>query len=356
MANINNIVVVESSTTGGKRGLLISVADNGQSLTIRRDTTYDATGDVEIGVTIQNVLPTPRSSLYIGADWNQLQGAGQTFDLSPAGNNEINILLYARVVGAFARANRVPLSAPSTLTPIDPGHGNTLAATLEIGEDYYIRPDFTQINDYYVSLRPIDRPTDFHGIYTTKEDVINKLGNPKNPESLWNERYGEAGGRLEQAILSAVDVLEQWMGRTCRPAVQGSTIISVPIGACKRSGFRLRIPDVIPQGASLIQNENPVNADYYRFVTRGFASSNEVVLSRPLPNTRDLTLTGMLGLLPSTANLPDDAPSDLRDYACEVAARIFGKANRSHVAGAGPGSRYLPSGVPMYYQEVLKRC
>ena len=182
MADRSIIVAVESASTGGVLGLRLTVAADRRSVLIRRDTTYNRGNPqdlVGLGVGVVSVTqgnpPAIGTIVNLGADWTELDGDGQNFVWTT--NEQIDVRIYAIPLGHTRnRGTSVPAAARQKPL-ITAGLG--LAATLEIGEDGYFRPDFSQNSNYYASLRDIPGPdVVFH--YTTREKVETRLLTPAN--------------------------------------------------------------------------------------------------------------------------------------------------------------------------------
>ena len=171
MADRSIIVAVESGSTGAVLGLRLSAAEDGRSVNVRQDATYN-TGNpqdlIGLGVNVVNRTSTEGSVVNLGATWSELAGNGQTFTWTT--NEEIAVKIYAIPLGHNQRGTPVP--AGSAQRPIP---GLSAAMTLEIGEDAYFRPDGTQLNDYYASIRQLVPPEDAVFHYTTRDKVKSRL-------------------------------------------------------------------------------------------------------------------------------------------------------------------------------------
>ena len=87
MANRDIIVAVESASTGGVLGLRLSAAEDGRSVNVRQDATYDegtASDLIGLGVNVVNRTSTEGSVVNLGATWSELAGNGQTFTWTTA--------------------------------------------------------------------------------------------------------------------------------------------------------------------------------------------------------------------------------------------------------------------------------
>ena len=194
----SHVITVEAASTGGKRSIRVDVADNNRSVTIRADRTYDTAGDAELAVNLRNETGPPGSVLFVGADWQDLQGNGQTFTWTT--HEEINIFLFAHLVGAWSRGTSVP--ADSLQKPVN---GNVVA-TFEIGEDGWLRPNFHQSNDFYVSFRTLEAPQDITFNYTTRDKVETILRSPLNREAGFDADFGTF---LDDCILTAEEMIDE---------------------------------------------------------------------------------------------------------------------------------------------------
>ena len=310
MADRSHIVSVESASTGGIRSLRVDVAQDARSATIRQDATYDQPGDAELAVNLRNTTSNPGGIVFLGADWSELAGNGQTFQWSTG--QEIDIQIFARLVGAFSRGTSVPAaSAQEPITGLSP------IATFEIGEDGWLRPDFSQSNDWYVSFRTLEQPRDQDFKYTSF-DVV---------KTILRANPGRQGGfdanftaRLNQCIHSAEARIEAFCGRTFTAPVQASRTFQV------RTPKKIQIDDVdVSQPVSLTYDDRTISVSQYRIVQVGNRPVGQYVepvddgsrrLTRWWPQAgRQITLAARFGW--------PQVPPEVTDYAGRLAAAIF---------------------------------
>ena len=192
--------------TGGIRSIRVDVDEDARGATIRRDADYDNAPDCEIAVNLRNVTSNPGGVLLVGADWDELQGDGQQFSWDTS--QEVDLQVLGRVTGPFARGMSVPAASPQE--PVNAGGGTSLAATFQIGEDGWLRPDFTQGNDFYVSFRTVEPPSVVSHRYTDVERVRTILRAAENREAGWHSNFA---GRVDDCISSAEQRIDAYCGR-----------------------------------------------------------------------------------------------------------------------------------------------
>ena len=332
MAARSHIISVESAMTGGVRSLRVDVADNARSMVVRQDSVYDTTGDAELAVNLRNVTSQPGNILLIGAVWSDLAGNGQTFTWTT--DQEINLQVFARVTGAWPRANSRPGDA--TQKPVDDGHGNILAATFEVGEDGWLRPDFTQGNDWYVSVRTVEAPRDVAHRYTSFEAVKTILRSNPTRQAGFEANFTD---RLNECIASAERKIDAFCGRAFTASVSATR--SFPI----RTAVVIDTDDLDlsqPVAVAYRRGENTpattVDTAYYE-VRRSFVSYNVGRSVLPDRNRwypqrgRTLSVTAHFGW--------PQVPDEVRDYAGRLAAAIFDSdAARAGLIGLEGGLAY----------------
>ena len=211
MADRSHIITAESAMTGGIRSIRIDIHDDVRSATIRQDAAYDQPGDAELAVNLRNTTSNPGGVLLLGADWSELAGNGQTFQWQTS--QEVDVQVYARQIGAWPRGTSVPAASaqePITGTPV---------ATFEIGEDGWLRPNFQQSNDWYVSFRTLQVPRDIGFRYTNFDVVKTILRASPTRKAGFDANFT---GRLNQCILSAEARIDAFCGRSFSPAVQAT--------------------------------------------------------------------------------------------------------------------------------------
>ena len=201
-----HIVSVESAATGGIRSIQVDVAEDARSVRIFRDTDYDTSGDCQIGVNLVNVTSNPSGVLNIGADWNDLQGDGQQFSWTTS--QQIAIQIIGRNTGAWTRSTSVPAS--SGQKPVSITAGQPLAGAFFIGSDGWLRPDFRQQNDFYVSFRTLEVPRQVSHRYTDLDKVKTILRAAQNREAGFDANFEE---RLNDCISSAEARIDAYCGR-----------------------------------------------------------------------------------------------------------------------------------------------
>ena len=217
MANRDIIVAVESASTGAILGLRLAAAEDGRSLNVRQDATYDEgnpTDLIGLGVNVVNRTSTEGSVVNLGATWSELAGNGQTFRWTTA--EEIAVQVLAIPSGHNQRGTPVPSGSAQRPIP-----GLTPAMTLEIGEDAFFRPDSGQLNDYYASVRQLVPPDDATFHYTTRDKVETRLLIPRNREAGWDASFRDI---LTDCILAAEAQLEEYLGRDFRQSHSEQTL------------------------------------------------------------------------------------------------------------------------------------
>ena len=327
MADRSHIVSVESASTGGIRSIRIDVAEDARSAIIRQDNTYDTAGDEELAVTLRNTTSNPGGVVLLGADWSELAGNGQTFQWSTG--QEIDIQVYARLVGRFTRGTSVPSASPQepiTGTPI---------AVFEIGEDGWLRPDFRQTNDWYVSFRSLDTPRDQTFRYTSFDVVKTILRASPTRKAGFDANFTD---RLNQCIYSAEARIDAFCGRSFNPSAQASRSFKI------RSPVLIEVDDVdTNHPVALSYDGRTVSARLFRVVSvlTGHSVGQYVEpvnegfrLTRWYPEAgRTLTVNARFGW-PSV-------PAEITDYAGRLAAAIFdADAAASGLIGTSDGMAY----------------
>ena len=332
MADRAIIVAVESGSTGAVLGLRLSAAEDGQSVNVRQDATYDEGNPqdlIGLGANVVNRTSTQGSVVNLGATWSELSGDGQTFRWTT--HEEIAVQVFAIPLGHHSRGTSVP--AGSAQRPLT---GLSAAMTLEIGEDGYFRPDSTQLNDFYASVRQLVRPEDAVFHYTTRAKVETRLLSPRNREAGWEADFGEI---ITDCILAAEAQLDEYLGRTFRPQnTERTDTIEI------RSERIIATPDMRgDRSASVRVSGSTVPATSYRFkrpypeydVMRNLLPRNGWVP----PIGQDLTLT-------FTPGWPV-VPAPITEAATRAAAEIYRAGELSHgIVETG--------GIPIYARQPLK--
>ena len=338
MADRSIIVAVESASTGGVLGLRLTVAADRRSVAIRRDTTYNRGNPsdlIGLGVGVVSVTqanpPQVGTIVNLGGDWNDLDGDGQTFSWTT--NEQIDVHIYAIPLG-HTRNRGTSVPADATQKPLITS-GLGLAATLEIGEDGYFRPDFSQDNNYYASLRDIPGPdVVFH--YTTREKVETRLLTPTNLEAGFDTDFRDV---LTDCIRAAEDMLDEYLGRTFRQfTTQRTAVIEI------RSQAVIATPDIrgdrtptVSVGGSALPQSN------YRF-SRPFDEYDVMKNLRPRngwvpPLGQDLTLT-------YTPGWPV-VPAPIQEAATRAAAELFRSGELKHGVYESATGMPMPARRPM---------
>ena len=321
--------------TGGVRAIRVDVDEDARGATIRRDTDYDNAPDCEIAVNLRNTTSNPAGVLFLGADWSELQGDGQTFEWDT--NQEIDLQVFGRVVGAWTRTASVP--AASTQEPIASGGGNTLAATFEIGEDGWLRPDFTQGNDFYVSFRSLSVPTAVVHRYTDSDRLRVILRAATNREAGWHASFAV---RADDCIASAERRIDAFCGRTFDRSVQATRSFRVS------NAYAIQLDD--------IDLSQPVSVTRTRAGQTGTAGTADVTAGTYTIRRSVTAYNVGRWLIPDRRNFYPQAgdalnvtahfgwpqvPDEVRDYAGRLAAEIFQfDAARSGLVGMGDGVAY----------------
>ena len=337
MAARSHIISVESAMTGGIRSLRVDVADNARSMVVRQDSVYDTTGDAELAVNLRNVTSNPGNVLLIGAVWADLAGNGQTFTWTT--DQQINLQVFARTVGAWPRANSQPGDA--TQKPVEDGRGNILAATFEVGEDGWLRPDFTQHNDWYVSVRTVDAPRAVAHRYTSFEAVKTILRSNPTRQAGFEANFTD---RLNECISSAERKIDAFCGRTFTASVSGtrSYQVATPV-VIETDDIDLSAAVAVAYGAGT-GTSRAVDSAHYQ-IRRSFASYD--VGWQILPDrNRNWNRNGWYPRRGSTVSVTahfgwPQVPDEVADYAGRLAAAIFDSdAARAGLIGLEGGLAY----------------
>lgn len=337
MADRDIVVAVESASTGGVLGLRLSAAENGRSLTVRRDTTYDsgtASDLIGLGVNVVNRTSAEGTVLNLGADWDELQGNGQTFAWTTA--EEVAVKVYAIPLGHTS--NRAA-SVPATATPkplITSGLG--LAMTLEIGEDAYFRPDQAQSNDYYASVRQVIPPEDETFYYTTRDKVEARLLTPTNREAGFDVDFHDI---ITDCILAAEAQLDVYLGRDFRPHNTEQTL-SIFI----RSEALVLTPDIRgDRNAAVAVSGTTLTADTDYMLGTPYPNYNVRKNVRPLSGSWT-PQAGQVLSLTYTPGWPT-VPAPITEAATRAAAELYRAGEIAHgIVETG--------GMPVYARMPMK--
>ena len=194
----------------------VSINDAGNSVTIKQSAVWSdiSTCDIPqqdgLGVWIRNSTSTPASVVSLGADWQDLAGAGQTFTWTTT--EEIDILLYGLLTGQYSRGAVV--GGEAAQAPIVAG-SNQFAALLEISENGgLLRPQSTQQANWTFEFLPLQRPSAFSPRYTNEDAVLSLLTTPKGSSdpAYAGGNIGSEGVRravvrtIIQAVENCIDV------------------------------------------------------------------------------------------------------------------------------------------------------
>ena len=327
MADRSHIISAESAMTGGIRSIRIDVAEDARSATIRQDNVYDTAGDAELAITLRNTTSNPGGILLVGADWSELAGNGQTFRWQT--NQEIDLQVFARQVGAWPRGTSVP--AASSQEPIT----GTPVATFQIGEDGWLRPDFRQTNDWYVSFRTLDTPREQTFRYTSFEAVKVILRASPTRKAGFDANFTD---RLNQCIYSAEARIDAFCGRTFNPSAQATRSFDID------TPLLIEVDDVdTSHPVSLSYDGRTVASSQYRVVSSktGYAVGQYV---KPVKTgfrlTRWYPEEGKQIMLSARFGWPQ-VPAEITDYAGRLAAAIFdADAAASGLIGTSDGMAY----------------
>ena len=333
MAARSHIISVQSAMTGGIRSLRVDVADDARSATVRQDSVYDTPGDAELAVNLRNVTSNPGNVLLIGAVWAELAGNGQTFTWTTT--QEINLQVFARVTGAWPRANSQPGDA--TQKPVDDGRGNILAATFEIGEDGWLRPDFTQHNDWYVSFRTVEPPREVAHRYTTFDAVKTILRSNPSRQAGFEANFTD---RLNECISAAERRIDAFCSRAFTASVSATRSYRVDTPVVIETDDIDLSQSVAVAYSGQTGTSGAINSDHYS-VRRSFAAYDVGYHIRPDRRRngwypvrgRSVDVTAHFGW--------PQVPDEVVDYAGRLAAAIFDSdAARAGLIGLEGGLAY----------------
>ena len=336
MADRVYVAAVQQQVGGsGTRGLRITVRDTQGQIglyhaNIRRDDTYDD-GDWivgHLGVTLQNTRDVAGqwqltnggagADLYVGADWDQLQGNGQGFGWTTG--EPVRIQLFARSSPGFQRVGQVGGSFGQR--PITgQAAGTQQIAEWEITTDgWLVVPRVLSSNDWTVTLRPATIPADPDDdfVYTTRSKVETVLRSPTNQYSGWEASFSS---RVGDVIRKTQDYIDAQLGTSFRPATADDTRV-YQVG-----------------GRGIVRTED-IDASQNVSLSVGDVAlaATDFAWDRPWPRHRvyrDLraTAAGASKLLPGAwveiegrYGWPS-VPDDVTEYATTLAAMIFRAAD-----------------------------
>ena len=310
--------------TGNTRSLLLigrqaTGSNDWESWTVRQESAYDdgAGSDFLLGVNFAS-----GSAVLVGADWSELAGEGQTFDLSAAGGAEVRVDVYGQLGGATPqRGTRVP--AGSDQRPVTARADNVRVYSATISEDGYLIAG-AQVSDYESTFRPVDPDEQAEQThrFTSYEDVKVALLAPHNRNSAWDATFD---GLLHESIDRAEARIISFLGG--RDFQAASTATSTEIRVTHPEV--ILVPDTYWNPVPTIQDENGLDIPRTDYDLEGFDRYGVVTSIRPRRKEWNpqigtfITWTGNQGWTPPI-------PIEVVGMARQLAAEIFRSTELPH--------------------------
>ena len=207
--------ITDRATTGARWSMIINVDDDGRGCTISRDPTWTDLSNVQTGsIAVEFTSRADNgASVSQGATWADLSRPVR-FDWDSY-RQEVDLRLYGRTTGAFARSAGIPAGQPQSVA------GGTEAASFEVGFGT-LRPLAAAQTDWRVEDRPPDQPATPALRYTTIEAVKGLLKAPAGREAaVWQS--GGYDDRIAQCVRAAEQRIDSYCGRRFDIAAAGSS-------------------------------------------------------------------------------------------------------------------------------------